>query len=125
MVLTFHLEVDLACEVIALPDDTGVPAAVSYLGVLDGQSEKILVGLDGELGPTITLLKSSNNKMYQINRERKEVLDQICSSVFKGTSTTCRLRFAYFFQRPYHPNQSKIVFMNFNSLVFSATANPH
>ena len=57
--LTFYFQVRLAGKVIALPDDTGVPATVRHLRVLDGQSKEIFVNLDGKLGAAVAFLKDT------------------------------------------------------------------
>ena len=55
--LTFDFQVCLAGEVIALSDDTSVPATVTDLGVLDGKGKEIFVSLDCKLSASVALLK--------------------------------------------------------------------
>ena len=56
--LTFDFQVCLAGEVIALSDDTSVPATVTDLGVLDGKGKEIFVSLDCKLSASVALLKT-------------------------------------------------------------------
>ena len=55
-ILTFHLEVALAGEIIALPHHAVVAPRVARVGVLDGQGEGVVVVHEGELGSLVALL---------------------------------------------------------------------
>ena len=56
IILTFHFQVCFAWEIIALPDDTGVPSGITDLRMLDDQGEHVIIIDERELGTLVTFL---------------------------------------------------------------------
>ena len=46
-----------ACQIIALANDAGVPAAIGRLGVLDDKGEQVLVGIHGVFFAFVAFLR--------------------------------------------------------------------
>ena len=43
-ILTLDLQVDFACEIIALSNNAGVPAGIRGLGIFNDKGEQVLIG---------------------------------------------------------------------------------
>ena len=84
VILTLNLQVSLAGEVVALPDDAGVPPAVPGLGVLHDQGEHVVVVDEGELGPLVALLHTHHG----YNPDKVGVRDHALAKPSKGKGFT-------------------------------------